>query len=153
VIILETALKILFLDDEKVRHELFERWCPDADHCYTYESCIQLLSMNKYDVVSLDHDLKLDYSICSAHRVPVRDCPRCEVRIPAIGERNGVDIAKFIVGLVQKPSVAIVHSFNPTGAKQMVGLLASAGIKTYRIPFGMNPDVYKSLKNDSQAKA
>lgn len=49
--------KILFLDDQERRVEMFRSKYPDAAYCKTSVSCIKYLSSSDYDLVSLDHDL------------------------------------------------------------------------------------------------
>ena len=121
-------IQLLFLDDNHARHELLKTWCKTADHCYNYDDCVGLLKRKRYDVVSLDHDLGTDDELC----------------IPGVTNKNltGTDVAKFIATLVQKPRFAIVHSYNPVGAAFMEAILSGAGIKTTRVPFGFNKELY-----------
>ena len=121
-------LELLFLDDNHARHGLLKTWCKNADHCYDYDGCINLLKRKRYDVVSLDHDLGEEDELC----------------IPGVTNKcmTGTDVAKFIAKLVQKPRFAIVHSYNPVGAASMETILSEAGIKTIRVPFGFNKELY-----------
>ena len=131
MIYMNSNLKILFLDDNHTRHALFKTWCQDADHCYGYDDCVRLLRLARYDVVSLDHDLGEDDELC----------------IPGITnkQKTGTDVAKFIATLVQKPNMAILHSYNPLGAEAMAAILHAANVKTMRVPFGFDKMIYSHL--------
>ena len=131
MIYMNNNLKVLFLDDKPVRHELFTTWCHGADHCYGYADCVKLLRLGKYDVVSLDHDLGEEDELC----------------IPGITNKypTGTDVAKFIAKLVQKPNMAILHTYNAMGAISMASILNAAGIKTMRVPFGFDKTIYSHL--------
>lgn len=128
---MNSNLRVLFLDDNQARHEMFKTWCQGADRCYDYAGCVQLLRLGKYDVVSLDHDLGEGDELC----------------IPGLTNQHktGTDVAKFIAKLAQKPSVAILHTYNPNGAASMMAILNSAGIKTMRVPFGFDKTIYSHL--------
>lgn len=128
-------IKLLFLDDNIARHKLFLTWYRGGDHCYGYDDCVRLLSENKYDVVSLDHDLSENDEYC----------------VPGVTNkgRTGTDVAKFIAQLSAKPNVAIIHSYNPIGAAYMAEILRIAGVVVYKIPFGFNPDVYRKFATET----
>jgi hypothetical protein len=49
-------------------------------------------------------------------------------------EITGADVAKTIAGLPWKPSLVVIHSMNPSGAKTMEGILSGEGIQVLRIP-------------------
>lgn len=127
--ILEAILKLLFLDDEVVRHEALDRWCQGAHHCYTYDSCIRLLKNNEYDIVSLDHDLSVEMA----------------AGIAPADELTGTDVAKFIAQMDRKPTHAILHTFSMPGAARMGAILREAGLSVFRVPFGFKPEIYKNL--------
>lgn len=131
MIYMDLNLKALFLDDNHTRHALLKLWWPSADRCYTYDECVSFLRRNSYDVVSLDHDLGVDDEMC----------------IPGVTNKGmtGTDVAKFIATLAQKPRFAIVHSYNPSGAASMESILTEANIKTARVPFGFNKQLYTDI--------
>ena len=128
---MNTNIKILFLDDDEARHALLKTWCKHADRYYNYDDCIKALRRNRYDIVSLDHDLGKDDELC----------------IPGLTNkhRTGTDVATFIAALVQKPRMAIIHSYNPIGAASMQAILDATGIRTMRVPFGFNSALYSHL--------
>ena len=52
-------MKILFLDDDNYRFSLFKRENPnvDVDWAIDYETGVNYVRNNDYDVIYLDHDL------------------------------------------------------------------------------------------------
>lgn len=125
-------LRVLFLDDNPVRHQLFRKWLSNADHCFTYEECVKLLSLTHYDVASLDHDLSETDEMC----------------LPGVNNkaRTGTDIAEFIARQANRPKLVVVHSFNPIGAQTMCAILSRVGVGALRVPFGFDPKIYTSLE-------
>jgi len=113
-------MKILFLDDEAVRHEMFDLLMGSEHeiwHAHNFNQFLkQLARGDRFDVISFDHDL---------------------------GERfDGNDCAKELVRLVSArwPSECWVHSWNPVGAERIVSTLTAAGIPTRRRPFSARGD-------------
>jgi hypothetical protein len=108
-------MKILFLDDETVRHDLFDqtRTGDEIHHAYTLEQFEKALArVEKFDVISFDHDLGpgadgYDCAMLLLSRIPYANWPR----------------------------ECWVHSWNPVGAERIVRGLRAAGIPTARRPF------------------
>ena len=107
-------MRILFLDDELVRFESFERRHPNDDVTWVSSAltCMdRLLVQPKYDLVSLDHDLG--------------------------SGADGKVVARFIADVLSRdkiPSKIIVHSWNGRGAGAMISILYDASIKAeYRM--------------------
>ena len=113
-------IRFLFLDDQESRHVLLSRWFSKADHCYSYDDCVAKLKDKHYDVVSLDHDLSIADQMCE---------PGVTNR-----EKTGTDIARFIAQMPVKPRVAILHTFNPAGARLMNEILSRAQVTVYSVP-------------------
>ncbi len=119
-------MKILFLDDDPVRHARFQKAHVGADVTYVWNSddAIKELKENTketFDFVSLDHDLAAQKNM----------------ELPPAGEGSGYDVALFIASMPmdKQPKLAVIHSFNPEGARRMRIVLNKAGIHTMRIPF------------------
>lgn len=107
-------MKILFLDDDDIRHDLFDlALLPDHDitHVHTYAEFKTALMSDKFDVIFLDHDLNYcQYESKSADGK----------------ELTGYHAAELFKKLNYKPKV-IVHSHNMGGAIHMTSLLKSLG--------------------------
>lgn len=108
-------MKILFLDDETVRHDGLgamylghEIW-----HAYNLSQFLhQLQKGDRFDVVSFDHDLG--------------------------GKHDGNDCAHEMLRVLpvdQWPHECWVHSWNPVGAERIMRTLIASGIPTKRRPF------------------
>lgn len=104
-------MKILILDDSQIRLKKFKQKLIGHDVTYveTAEDAIVELSHNKFDVISLDHDLGGKQMVDS-------------------GEGTGWEVAKFLYENPQfKPKGHIhIHSYNPIGAENMKELLPEA---------------------------
>lgn len=129
---MDIDFNVLFLDDNRVRHEVFKSWYDKADCCYTFDQCIALLRTKPYDVVSLDHDLSDVDVLCKPDLTNK--------------ERTGTDVARFITQLLRKPKVAILHSYNTEGARIMAKILKTASVTTYLVPFGFDKQIYSQLR-------
>lgn len=106
----EKCMKILFLDDDERRHELYKKYF-DANknnddilyQTYTAKDTINLLNTESpFDVVQLDHDLG------------------GEVYVTRI-EETGYEVALFIETMEVKklPRTVVIHSYNTSGALRM----------------------------------
>lgn len=108
-------MRILFLDDDEERHRRFRSahiGC-DVTFCFTYEACIAALAGPRFDRAHLDHDLS----------------DMAAAGMPAPGELNGQDVARFIAGMPPdaRPMEIVVHSFNDDGRRKMGRILVDAG--------------------------
>lgn len=116
----------LFLDDDNDRHKAFVASCMDKEGVVCVYNVAQarkaLEDYPRFDVVHLDHDLG-DFG-------PVfEDQPRIEF--------TGYDVAKHIAGMPieKRPGCAVIHSWNPDGARRMQAVLEEAGVIVTIAPF------------------
>lgn len=117
------SLRILVLDDDELRHESFRKRFKDhiVVHVWNYKEAVAELKKEKFDIVHLDRDLEdFEKKDGGGYR-----------------EWTGEDVADFIASMSaeQKPSRAIVHSWNVSGAARMGKTLYDAGIRTHIEPF------------------
>lgn len=119
-------MKILFLDDDKLRHAKFIRAHigKDVTYVWTAEEAIKALKNNVFDEVSLDHDLG---GVSS------------QLTEPAAGEGSGYDVALFIAKMSpeKRPKLVILHSFNPAGVLRMGQAIRNCEpqVRVYKVPF------------------
>jgi hypothetical protein len=112
-------MRILILDDDHRRHELFLKHFAQKDVDYlqiepTADGAEHALSTQpKFDVLMLDFDLVLNQP--SIHHSV---------------HTNGVKVAQFVTRMPDEaiPDKIVVHSMNPIGADRIVRYLASHGI-------------------------
>lgn len=117
-------MRILFVDDEEMRHAAFRRAFSEDDrkHVYTVDDAIHALADEVFDLVYLDHDLN-DYHL------------------------DGMDIVKSMCALPEdlRPKEVVVHSCNVSRALVMVANLTQAGFRvSYQmfslpVPEGYSP--------------
>ncbi len=113
-------MRILFLDDDQERWELFRAHADDryvsaeVHWARSVEEAFDLLKSEPFDLATLDHDL--------GH-------PRY----------NGQDVARHIANMPEdrRPRTVIIHSWNPPGAMVMAMLLRDAGIEAEYKPFSL----------------
>lgn len=95
---------ILVLDDEQVRHNAFKaKFSTDnfLKSVTTAKAAIEELQTRKWSIFFIDHDLGTKLS--------------------------GYDVAKWIYNNKKHlPKTIIIHSMNPVGAKNIIGLLPQA---------------------------
>jgi len=74
----------------------------------------------RYDLVFLDHDLAVDYTV-----------------VPAVWGEDGRTVARFIAGMPaeRRPVRAHIHSSNWGAASEMEAILAAAGVTVTRAEF------------------
>ncbi len=118
--------RILFLDDDDVRHSWWERKFPtdqfERVHAHTIDEFVEALNGPKFDVVFLDHDLN--------------DHPRFYISKAADGMYgsvylNGQDAAHILANIEEAkwPAKVNIHSWNDGGAQAMEYILTSRGFK------------------------
>lgn len=118
----EQKTKVLFLDDNKNRYTQYCDDHPDYDVTYvgTAKAATKRLGSEKYDIVTLDHDLYLTGAF----------------------KGNGKVVAQFIAdgGCKETPPKIVIHSMNLSGAKKMKEIMKGnvPGSKISVKPF--NPD-------------
>lgn len=115
-------LRILFLDDDPGRAQLFLVRHPDAVWVQTAADCIDLLSQ-LWDQVHLDHDLCGERFVDSSRS----DC--------------GMEVVRWLCGAFQEPlrdTQFIIHSHNTEAAQMMVWSLYEAGYHAAYRPFAVD---------------
>jgi CheY-like chemotaxis protein len=130
-------VRILILDDDLERHEVFARNFEGYDvvHCQTYDSCLQaLVNQGPFDVVFLDHDL-------NDHARSVGPMVSMYGGYGGLREYDGRDVARFIAKQLQPallPKQIVVHSWNDTEGDEMMKILAPLGLPLRREEFHPN---------------
>lgn len=118
-------MKILFLDDNDLRHVLVDRNIINQDivHVETAREAIEQLSNNDFDLIMLDHDLDEN-----TNNVLVEE------------EEDGRFVCRWMAeNFESKETTVIIHSLNEPGSKEVRQILFDGGFKTcYRIPFAWN---------------
>lgn len=106
------------MDDSAERTNRFLLTFPNADVANTNQEAINLLSVNQYDLISLDHDLNGAVFALSS------------------GNDSAMQTVKWICE--RKPPIkhVIIHSHNDVGAGFMRQALAKAGYMPEYHPFG-----------------
>lgn len=102
-------MKILILDDDMLRHYLFQKNFIGhvLEHTQTAQAAIRHLQNTNYDAVFLDHDLG-GHSYVDSHGE----------------EETGYTVAKWLADNPdRKPKIIYIHSYNTVGAKNMQDLL------------------------------
>jgi len=112
----------MFLDDDPGRYKQYRQFIePDVeiDWAETVDRAIYFLATNRYDLISLDHDLGGQQMVES-------------------GYGTGWEVAKWISEHdVGNPQIHL-HTLNPIGAKNMLALLPNAHIMPFtRIKYEM----------------
>lgn len=123
-------MKILILDDDDVRHEVYSLSYKEHDvrHARSYfEFLSQLRTGSPWDLIHLDHDLG--------------DLYTGDTYVDGWGssrEYNGQHAARDICQLSDDllPSEVIIQSVNPDGAKAMMQMLKRRGVPVDWQPFG-----------------
>lgn len=112
-------MKILFLDDNHNRIDFAKNKWKDRDLSIaeTAKEAIQLLKDIKFDIVSLDHDL--------GGKVYQQS-----------GKGTGYEVAQFISKMKNPPPIVIVHSWNFSGAQNMLAELKDVTQTDY-LPFAV----------------
>lgn len=118
-------LKILFLDDMEARHQAFRDYAENhiVTHVYTAEEAIKALERETFDAAALDHDLAEEHY------------QQIGTYVESGRNRSGRAVARWIAEH-GTPKLALVHSFNPDGSREMAHALHVAGIRVVRAPFG-----------------
>ena len=118
--------RVLILEDSEQRIKLFKEFLGGKCRLHIYKtawSAITNIQNLKYDLILLDHDL--------GGRVYVTEDSE---------NGTGYDVAKAIPNTINKTTLVVVHSFNPTGVHNILNVLPNAKY----IPFG--EQLFKSIK-------
>jgi len=98
-------MRILFVDDEALRHERANRAFAghEVTHAYTVDAARHKVLTKAFEVICLDHDMADDGT-------------------------SGADVARSIVARVAgggwAPKFVWVHTWNPVGRQRIEGILA-----------------------------
>lgn len=106
-------MRILVLDDEPARHNLFAAaWGRhDIVQAWTADEAERALEGDRFDLVTLDHDLG------------------------PTSHQSGLYVARHIASMPEssRPAEVFIHSANPVGAQAMMDALVRVGIIVRRI--------------------
>ena len=113
--------RILFLDDRSKRFTAaMKRWKDDdLTLVATAKECIKLLTENKYNLVSLDHDLDFDTFVTSS-------MPNTGMEVVRYIERYYHEF--FWKHWAPRPPHFIIHSSNAPARAEMVRRLREVGL-------------------------
>lgn len=119
-------MKILVLEDDPNRIEIFKKHLSKHDTAYTdtAQGAIDLLKANEYDVIFLDHDLG------------------GQTYVDAKNTNTGSEVVRFLVeqdvnGIgCNIHATYIIHTMNPDAGKHMRYDLHRLGFKVSKIMFG-----------------
>ena len=116
-------MRLLVIEDNEERIELFRRWMP-ADILAVYAKSagravriIELDPGNVYAGILLDHDL--------CEQITLKE----ELGV------NGLDVVRKIVRRISQDVPILVHSMNFGGGTSMRNMLESQGFAVTRVPF------------------
>jgi hypothetical protein len=125
-------MKILFLDDEEMRHRLVRRHTMRFTHVHTAQQAIEAMQAQRFDVVFLDHDL------APSHYVSLQQAQAGVWGSELGGQPTGYEVVRWMVKQdpATVPAHTIIHSMNPAGADRMVSALHQAGLTAERRVFG-----------------
>ena len=118
-------MKILFLDDQPSRFEVFQRALQTdcaVDFAETYDEAVYFANKYDYDVMFLDHDLnENDYQVDGVVQQ----------------SKNGSKFAMFLVENDIKCRTVVLHSLNEYGRLNMLSILKGRVTDTvFNAPFG-----------------
>ena len=123
-------MNILFLDDDRYRHEMFVEDVSQHPEnkqifltlAHSYAEFVQVTSVIKtWDIIFLDHDLGVEDQMC---------IPHVTNRFP-----TGSDVARYMVENNIKAKKIIIHSYNYEGARNMMGIFKDHGIESTYHPY------------------
>lgn len=143
-------MRILVLDDDDQRHAFFKRQLigHDVVHTHSYKECMDALRGKRFDMVFLDHDLNMNQYSSKADDRP-EYIQRNLTQFSKKGELDGRDVTEDMIKMLPKekiPETVVVHSWNPSGAAEMVKMLQDANYPhVIRWPF--DPKATLKVKN------
>jgi len=117
-------MNILFLDDDEIRHEMFEKWVIKGIQATTtksYKEFIAVAPLKNWDIIFLDHDLGVEDQMC---------IPHVTNRFP-----TGSDVARYMIENDIKAKKIIIHSYNSVGAANMINIFKEVGVTAIYHPF------------------
>lgn len=132
------SLRILFLDDNKERHRVFQQRSIGClvDHVFDADSALDKLrsEYRDYDIIFFDHDLDAELENQIVH-----------------GVKDGRYVIRQMIeeNLIEKHKDAlfVIHSLNRVAAIEMGSMMDSCGIINYRIvPFAWSKFSFEERK-------
>lgn len=123
-------LKILFLDDRSKRiHAALEKYAEhDLTIVTTVKECIEKISNEAWDLVSLDHDLNYE-SFVDPNR---SDCGMEVVRFLCEKEKFLLNSVKYPLQRgIMRPSKIIIHTSNAVAATEMIHHLQKSSYNVF----------------------
>ena len=133
-------MRILFLDDMQIRHDAAVRWFKGHElvQCYTAQEAIKALAGPRFDLVMLDHDLAEEHYLTLSEGLSEE--PTHGNQQDSYAPGTGMDVALHICNMQMEnlpnvPGIVVVHSWNPSRARQMHELMRERGINSYRSQF------------------
>jgi DNA-binding NarL/FixJ family response regulator len=120
-------MRILFLDDSPSRTVVFLKKFPDAHAVETAEAAILALKAEKYDLVSLDHDLGGEAWVDSAR------------------PDTGFEVVRWIIENKPEIGEVTIHSHNTKAGPRMAVALKDAGYKSNFFPFRKRIPEYRGM--------
>lgn len=128
--------RMLFLDDSH------ERRTPAGwDRVWNYKQFVEFIEMHgvpKY--ISFDHDLGFEHYPLGEQN------PGERIPYDSYKEKTGYHAALLLVERNEFPEVAIVHSFNIVGAKNIMNLLGRY-CDVIQVPYGRHCSLYQEKPN------
>ena len=118
-------MRVLIVEDDENRMVGFNKIFADDEVHWAKNAYagIRALKKGEYDLVMLDHDL------ADEHYGDLNAAAES-------GKGTGQEVAQHMATMENPPPFAFVHSWNPAGAMAIELILATAGINTFRSPFG-----------------
>lgn len=124
-------MRVLVLDDAHIRHRGFR--CEFQGHYITNtftapEAIEALKTQERFDLATLDHDLKEEHYLVATEGVSEDWQPG----MPEYSPGTGMDVVDFICTMPpeKRPLQVIVHSWNISRSPEMVQRLRDAGMLT-----------------------
>ena len=114
--------RVLFLDDEKYRHDGAERFVHsvleggpfEIHHVWNANDAVKALKKHPFDAIFLDHDLGYG--------------------------GDGTDVAEWMAKNVTPSVPVLIHSFNASAAMRMRSILTEAGFNADLRMYRSDPD-------------
>jgi hypothetical protein len=121
--------RIMFMDDNLLRHDTFRQYFDWAAHVKTVSEAIGLLQTYSFDLLFLDHDLG------------------GKVYVDPLKDGTGGELARWIVANPIEVQRIYLHSHHDKGALYMNKTLVAAGYDVIWTPF--DEIVWDKLKNQA----
>jgi CheY-like chemotaxis protein len=129
------GVRILFLDDAKLRHETFAlaHGGDSITHVFTATEAVRALDeLPRFDLVHLDHDLAEEHYLELSEGLRETPAPGD----PPFDPGTGMDLVDHIIAMPaeRRPGAVTVHTHNAVG-EAMRARLDEARVPTSWVPF------------------